>query len=141
MEKHCSLTFLFLLPPYKPVALLLSRISSILKHPNKSFLNPYKYIFDIFYTHSIYCFFNIQLHQPLLKEEEVLKMHNLDVPHRHRRVPAMSLNIHNPMLLQQPPPLTHPPTPPPPPPQVSKSKATQEQCNYHCVTILDCNYR
>ena len=26
---------------------------------------------------------------------------------------------------------------------VSKSKATQEQCscNYHCVTILDCNYR
>ena len=29
---------------FKPVLLSLSRISSILKHPNKSFFNPYKYI-------------------------------------------------------------------------------------------------
>ena len=28
----------------------------ILKHPNKSLFNPIKYIFDIFYTHSILLF-------------------------------------------------------------------------------------
>ena len=41
------LHFLFLLPLFKPVtsvALSLPRFSSILKHPNKSFFNPIKYI-------------------------------------------------------------------------------------------------
>ena len=31
-------------PSFKPISLSLSRISSILKHPNKSFFNPIKYI-------------------------------------------------------------------------------------------------
>ena len=31
-------------PSFKPVSWSLSRISSILKHPNKSFFNPIKYI-------------------------------------------------------------------------------------------------
>ena len=43
-------------PSFKPVSLSLSRISSILKHPNMSFFNPYKYIFDIFY-HTVFTVF------------------------------------------------------------------------------------
>ena len=35
--KHCSLTFLFLLPLSKPVSLSFPRISSILKHPKQVF--------------------------------------------------------------------------------------------------------
>ena len=37
--EHCRLTFLFLLPSFKPVALSLSRSPSILKHPSKTFFN------------------------------------------------------------------------------------------------------
>ena len=40
-----------ILPPsFKPVSLSLSRISFILKHPNKSFFNPIKYILTSFYN-------------------------------------------------------------------------------------------
>ena len=46
-------------PSFKPVALSLSRISSIVKHPNKSFFNPIN-IFDIF-LHTLYLLFIILL--------------------------------------------------------------------------------
>ena len=49
--KHCRLTFSMNPPSFKPVSLSLSRISSILKHPNKSFFNPIN-IFDSF-THTL----------------------------------------------------------------------------------------
>jgi len=37
-------------PSFKPASLSLSRISSILKHPNKSFFNVYKYILTLLHT-------------------------------------------------------------------------------------------
>ena len=50
------------IPPssFKPVSYVFVHVSPLyLKHPNKSFFNPIKYILNIFYTHSIYCFINL----------------------------------------------------------------------------------
>ena len=52
---------------FKPVSLSLSRISSILKHPHKSFLTQYiyfEYIWTSFYTHSITLFFFFIFNRP-----------------------------------------------------------------------------
>ena len=44
-------------PSFKPVSLFLSRISSILKYPNKSFFNPINiYLNILLHTHSITVF-------------------------------------------------------------------------------------
>ena len=42
---------------FKPISLPLSRVSFILKHPNKSIFNPIKYILTSFYHTLFYCFF------------------------------------------------------------------------------------
>jgi len=53
------MTFLFLLPTFKPVSLSLSRISFYSKTPQTSlFFNPYKLYLTSFTQTSIYCFFN-----------------------------------------------------------------------------------
>ena len=55
MESTCRFSISIPPPFFKPVSLPLSRIFSILKHPNKSFFNPIN-IFDIF-LHTLYLLF------------------------------------------------------------------------------------
>ena len=59
MESTVVWHFYILLPLFKPVSLSLSRISSILKHPNKSFFNPIKYIWTSFTTLYYTVFINL----------------------------------------------------------------------------------
>ena len=58
--KHCRLTFLFLLPSFKPCFIVFVTYHLLfLKHPKQVlFFNPIKYILTSFTHTLLYCFYN-----------------------------------------------------------------------------------